>query len=484
MSLSETLYWHDYETFGTNPAVDRPVQFAGLRTDTKLNVVGEPLVIYARPARDYLPHPAACLVTGITPQVAEERGLCEAEFMGAIHRQLSQPGTCALGYNSLRFDDEFTRYGLYRNLYDPYAREYRNRCSRWDLIDVVRTAYALRPGGIEWPVHDNGLPSFRLEDLTAANGLDHGQAHDALSDVQATIAMARLLREQQPKLYDYLFENRSKQAVKAMIDVQGLKPLLHVSGMFGAARANLGLIVPLLWHPQNSNEVICFDLSCDPAPLFDLPADTLRELLYTRAEHMPEGQERPGLKSVHINRCPVLLPTKMADRAIAERSGLDGEQCRQHLAQLRKLHALAPDRLNDTLHLIAGHKAESVQNDADAALYDGFLPDEDREQLDTLRELSPQELAAAGAPFIDDRLPELLFRYRANNYPETLSDEERTEWETLRFQRLSEPDPRGRRLDLEQFHGELEKQLAEGGLGDRDRDILLQLQRWGDALLI
>ena len=191
MSSSETLYWHDYETFGANPAHDRPVQFAGLRTDLDLNPLGEPLVVYARPARDYLPHPEACLITGILPQEADEKGLCEAEFIQRISDELQVPGTCTVGYNSLRFDDTVTRFTLYRNLRDPYAREYGDGRSRWDLIDLMRTAYALRPDGIEWPLREDGLPSFRLEDLTAANGLDHGQAHDARDDVRAMKNLAR-----------------------------------------------------------------------------------------------------------------------------------------------------------------------------------------------------------------------------------------------------------------------------------------------------
>nr|GFC99807.1 hypothetical protein [Tanacetum cinerariifolium] len=113
------------------------------------------------------------------------------------------------GYNTLRFDDEMTRYSLYRNFFDPYGREWQGGNSRWDLIDVVRTAYALRPEGIVWP-EEEGRVTLKLERLTAANGIDHGQAHDALSDVRATIALARLIRDKQPKLYDYLFQLRSK----------------------------------------------------------------------------------------------------------------------------------------------------------------------------------------------------------------------------------------------------------------------------------
>jgi exodeoxyribonuclease-1 len=482
LSSSETLYWHDYETFGSDPGRDRPAQFAGQRTDLDLNPIGEPLVIYARPAPDYLPQPEACLITGITPQQAAQRGVCEAEFMARIHAELAAPGTCGVGYNSLRFDDEVTRYSLYRNLYDPYAREFRNGCSRWDLIDALRTAYALRPEGIAWPRRDDGLPSFRLEDLSAANGLAHGQAHDALSDVQATIALARLLRDRQPRLYDHLFRHRGKQAVAAMIDLKARQPLLHVSGMFGAARANLGLVLPLAWHPGNRNELFCADLSADPSPLLELPAEALRERLYTRGEDLAEGEVRPGLKSVHINRCPVLLPAKMADAAIAARAGLDGARCRAHLARLREHLAKHPDRLAAKLRALALSATPPRRADVERRLYDGFLSDADRAQLERLRRLPPEELAAAGAVFEDERLPELLFRYRARNYPQTLTNEEQAAWEAQRFQRITEPEDTDV-ADLAAYQADLEARLAEPDLGDRERVILEDLQAWGDSLL-
>ncbi|MFO7580543.1 MAG: exodeoxyribonuclease I, partial [Nitrosomonas halophila] len=229
-----TLYWHDYETSGTDPKWDRPVQFAGVRTDSALNEIGEPLVIYCRPPHDRLPQPEACLLTGISPQMADEQGLMEPVFMARIHEQLMQPGTCALGYNTLRFDDEVTRYALYRNFYDPYAREWQHGNSRWDLIDLVRMTYALRPEGMVWPLNEGGRPSFRLEDIASANQLAHDSAHDALSDVRATIALARLMRAQQPRLYDWLFRLRDKRAVAKLLDLAKHTPVLHTSRMYPA----------------------------------------------------------------------------------------------------------------------------------------------------------------------------------------------------------------------------------------------------------
>jgi len=213
-----SFYWHDYETWGADPARDRAAQFAGLRTDLDFNPIGEPLVIYAQPADDMLPQPGACMVTGISPQQALEQGAPEADFFRFIHAEMMQPGTCSLGYNTLHFDDEVTRYGLYRNFFDPYEREWKNGNSRWDLIDVVRLTHALRPEGIEWPEKEPGVTSFRLEKLTEANDIAHLGAHDALADVHATIALARLIRERQPRLFDYVFNHRDKQTLAGMWD--------------------------------------------------------------------------------------------------------------------------------------------------------------------------------------------------------------------------------------------------------------------------
>lgn len=478
-----TFYWHDYETFGADPSRDRPVQFAGVRTDEALNVIGEPLEIFCRPANDFLPHPMACLVTGITPQHALEQGVPECEFIARIHAELAQPGTCGVGYNSLRFDDEVTRYTLYRNFYDPYAREWQNGNSRWDIIDMVRTAYALRPEGIEWPLREDGLPSFRLEDLTNANGIGHEAAHDALSDVHATIAVAKLIRDKQPRLFNYLLENRDKRSVASQLDIARMKPLLHVSGMFGAQRNNIALIVPLAMHPDNKNEVICYDLSAEPQRLFDLSSAELGELLYMRTEDLPEGESRLGLKSVHINRCPVLVTAKMADTATAQRLGIDGDLCRRHLAALREHVAAHAGDFTTKLQAVYGGREYEPVTDPDRMLYSGgFFSANDKRLMDQLRGLGPEELGQISFPFEDKRLPEMLFRYRARNFPDSLSAEEHALWEEFRFARLTEPEY-GAGICMEDFQAEIEARVGTGELSEAQISLMEQLLDWADGLL-
>ncbi|SUI82307.1 Exodeoxyribonuclease I [Serratia quinivorans] len=305
-----TFYIHDYETFGISPSMDRPAQFAGVRTDMDFNIIEEPLVIYCTPADDYLPDPEAVMITGITPQLALAKGVNEAEFTRQIHQAFSVPGTCILGYNNIRFDDEVSRNIFYRNFYDPYAYSWQNGNSRWDLLDVMRACYALRPDGIVWPENEDGFPSFRLEHLTRANGVEHEHAHDAMSDVYATIAMAKLVKQAQPRLFDFLLQHRNKHKLNALIDIAEMTPLVHVSGMFGAARGNTSWVSPLAWHPDNKNAVIMCDLAGDMTPLLTLSADELRERLYTRREDLAPGQSPVPIKLVHINKCPVLAPAK------------------------------------------------------------------------------------------------------------------------------------------------------------------------------
>ena len=468
-----TLYWHDYETSGTDPQLDRPLQFAGLRTDEELNIIGEPLVIHARPSNDFLPHPEACLVTGITPQKALEQGVPEADFIRQIHAELSQQGTCGTGYNSIRFDDEFTRNTLYRNLFDPYAREWQHGNSRWDIIDLTRTAYALRPEGIEWPRREDGSPSFRLEELTRANGLEHASAHDALSDVHATIALARLLRKRQPRLYQYLFGLRHKQKVLDLLNLRDGKPVVHISGMIPSRLGCATLVLPLARHPGNANGIIVFDLREDPRPLLDLDAKTIRQRVFTARDDLPEGVERIPLKVIHVNRCPVVAPLATLEDRHEARLSLDRAACLEHAASLlaRRQH------LEEKIREVFRPQQEEAPRDPDLAIYSGgFFTDDDRRKMEYLRKLSPAELSSADIIFDDPRLPEMVFRYRARNWPETLSAGERAAWEEFRQERLRH----GPGLTLDEFNRRIESLRASG----QDPDILNALERYAEGIIL
>ena len=323
-----TFLWHDYETFGANVRRDRPAQFAALRTDEQLNQIGSPVMLYCQPANDFLPDPQACLITGITPQLCLEKGIPEYQFAARIEQALSLPGTIGVGYNSIRFDDEITRFMFWRSLIDSYEREWQNDCGRWDLLDVVRTAYALRPEGIQWPLKEDGKPSFKLIDLSAANGLLHEAAHDALSDVRATIALARLIKKAQPKLFDFCLGLHKKERVAAELGLpvasNNARPFLHISGMFPTERGCLALMWPLAMHPSNKNELLAWDLSQDPTELATMNVDQIRLRLFTKTADLPENVQRLPVKSIHLNKSPVVIGNlKTLPVNLAQRWGID-----------------------------------------------------------------------------------------------------------------------------------------------------------------
>ena len=475
-----TFLWHDYETFGTDTRRDRPAQFAAIRTDAELHEIGAPLMWYCRPGDDYLPSPEACLITGITPQLCLERGVAESEFAARIEAEMARPGTIAVGYNTIRFDDEITRHLFWRNLIDPYAREWQNQCGRWDLLDVVRMAHALRPEGIEWPQVD-GRPSFRLELLTRANGIAHEAAHDALSDVRATIALARLLRQCQPRLFEHALslhkKERVAQELRLPTTLQSARPFLHVSGMFAPERGCLALMWPLASHPTNKNELLAWDLAHDPSELAALSADEVRQRLFTRSADLPEGVERLALKSVHLNKSPMVVgnPNTLTPE-LAARWGIDVAQAARHADAARALPDLS------VLWAEVFRRPQEAAPDVEQDLYGGFVGNEDRRRLTRLRALPAQELAHARTGFDDPRLAELVWRWRMRNFPQTRTEEDEARWLAHRSARLVEGQ--GGALTAQALFDRIDPLMDEAQEQDDERaqELLSALYDWAEAL--
>jgi exodeoxyribonuclease I len=467
-----SFFWHDYETFGRMPRRDRPAQFAGIRTDAELNEIGEPVMLYCQPAPDSLPDPEACLLTGITPQTCLERGVPEYEFANTIEKQLSQSGTVGVGYNSIRFDDEVTRHLFWRNLIDPYAREWQNQCGRWDLLDVVRVTWALRPEGIEWPKNEEGKPSFKLENLTRANGLGHEAAHDALSDVRATIGLAKLIKNAQPKLWDFCLRLRKKEEVAKEIGVG--KPFLHVSGMYGTERGCMALVWPLAVHPANKNEIIVWDLATHPKELLHLNAEQIRQRVFNKAEDLPDGVNRLPIKSIHINKSPIVIGNlKTLNAAIAAKWAIDVDQSLKNAETLaQEMHLLTP------LWADVFSKPAQPDIDVDEDLYGGFVGNEDRRTLQKLRDTKPEQLADRIPTFNDPRLDEILFRYRARNFPDLLTDDEQAQWQQFLAQRLHEG--KGGYVTLQAFFEKIDE-LNESA-DERGQEILSSLYDYAEQI--
>ena len=479
--MAASLFWYDLETFGTDPRYDRVAQFAGIRTGDDFNVIGDPVELYVRVATDYIPNPHSCLVTGIVPQDTREKGIPEYEFAERVFTEWMKPGTCVAGYNSIRFDDEFMRNVFYRNLYDPYLREYSNGNSRWDLIDVLRAARDLRPEGIEWPNQEaegtrEGRPSFRLEELSRANGIPHDDAHDALADVRVTIEMAKLLHEKQPKLFRFLFTHRSKEKVSSLINLHTREPLLHTSVMYTRPEGCTSLVSPLTVDPNNRNAVIAYDLRFDPRPLIELSVEKIREQVFTPEKEL-EG-ERIHLNTIALNKCPVIAPLKSLDAATAKRLKLDRDTIHQRWLQLR-----AADNLTEKVRAVFDTPVPAGEGvDVDGAIYaGGFFPDEDRTLFDSFHARGVEAWREFAGSFADQRAEKLLRRLIGRNYPQYLNQQEQKKWKNFCATRLLFP-PTPELDDFGTFEKKLEVLSRSSELAPKDKLIVRRLMDYRNHL--
>lgn len=414
--MTKTFFFYDLETSGLNPRVDRIMQFAGQRTDMKLNPIGEPVNILVKMTEDALPSPSAIAVTKITPQQTLRDGISEKEFVDLISEEIFTPDTIAVGYNTVRFDDEFMRALLWRNFYDAYEWEWKDGRSRWDMLDVVRLTRALRPDGINWPFTEDGKPTNRLELLTKLNGLAHEHAHDALSDVYATIAVAKMIREKQPKLFEYLFKMREKNAVKKLVNLDDKKPFVYASGRYSSEYNKTTVAFPLT-SGRNGN-VLVFDLRYN-----------LEEL---------DDKYYPVVKELCFNKCPAVAPISVLEDGGWEKIGLDKETIEKNLEILNKHPEFA-----EQMRLKNEEEKEFPQAlEPEAALYDGFLNDRDRIKVAAVRNAKPNELVDFHPEFDDERLPELLLHYKGRNFPETLSESENEKWKEYKKARLERQTPK------------------------------------------
>ena len=419
--MQSTFFWYDLETTGTDPILDRIVQFAGQRTDSDLRPIGPPVNFYIKPSVDTLFHPDATLITGIDPDQLDAEGLSELEGLRKILACFTEPGTCVVGYNNLNFDDEFVRQSLYRNFFDPYAREWQNGNSRWDLINLLRMTYALRPMGINWPQRGDGKPSFTLVSMAEANGLSHENAHDALSDIEATISLAKLVKTVQPKLFDYHFRMRKKQPVLDLLYPLGKAPVLLVQPFFEASDRYLAPVLPLLAHPSNQNSVICLDLRQDPEGYCSLKGDALTDFLFPK--RVEGARSKPSaVQRIQINRCPPIAPVNTLPSALAADFSWSPDRLSGFIKQIQS-HPSIQGVLLDALQRVS----EPLVMDAEFQLYGGgFVSEVDRSRFAWVHE-------TASAPgqtevFEAARLNELLFTFKARHYPESLDTAQVQRW--------------------------------------------------------
>lgn len=436
--MAGSFFFYDLETSGLSARDDRIMQFAGRRTDLNFEPIGEPYNILVTLNDDTLPSPDALMVTGISPQKTVDEGYSEAEFAKLLIDEIFTPETITVGFNNVRFDDEFIRHLLWRNFYDPYEWAYKDGRSRWDMLDVVRMTRALRPDGINWPVDKEGKPTNRLELMTKENGIDHLSAHDALSDVDALIGVTKLIADKQPQLLQYLLSMRGKKDVQKLINLDDKKPFVYVSGRYENEWQKATVAFPVAPAP-NSN-VLVYDLRYDPTLFVSMNEKDLAKLVFaTWEERQKEDFVRLPVKALQYNRCPAVAPLGVLEQGDGwKRIGLNSETVTANAKAL-----LAHPEFAEKLRSVFERKREMAPGaDPESQLYDGFLSDQDRLRVETVRNASEHDLADFHPTFVDERLSPLLLHYKARNYPRTLAEAEVHEWEKWRATRLHKQLPK------------------------------------------
>lgn len=468
--MAQTFFFYDLETSGLSAQNDRIMQFAGIRTDMNLKQIGEPVNVLVKLNDDTLPSPDAIMVTGITPQQTQADGYSEAEFTKMVTSDIFTPDTIAVGFNNIRFDDEFIRYLLWRNFHDPYEWTWKEGRSRWDLLDVVRMTRALRPDGIVWPVDDKGQPTNRLELLASKNNLIHEKAHDALSDVEALIGVTRLIRDKQPQLYEYLLKLRDKNEVKKLVNVDEKQPFVYVSGRLDSEFNKATVAFPLTTG-ANGN-IVVYDLRYDPTPFISMDQKALAKKIYvTWEERQKDDFIKLPVKELQYNRAPAVAPLGV----LAQQDGwtaisLDEATITKH----RNILLSAPGFAENIRSLFENKKEYKKSNDPEAMLYDGFVPDADKIRIDSVRNADERQLADFHPVFIDERLSALLLHYKARSFPRSLAQDESVAWERWRSSKITASLP-----DFMKSLGRLSSSIKD----DNKQFLLQELQLWAESVL-
>lgn len=461
--MAQSFLFYDLETFGLDSKADRIAQVAMVRTDMQLRVIQDPVVMLCAIAPDYLPSPSSCLVTGITPQKTLRDGICEFDFISRINREFMVPDTVVLGFNNIAFDDEFIRNCLYRNLMDPYEREWMNGCSRWDVLDLVRAVHDFRPEGISF-LHrkENGATSFRLVHLTEDNGIPQEGAHDALVDVYATINVTKLIRQKQPALFDYYFSHRSKRSLNSMLDTLRGTPVMYTCQFFTNEHGSSRPVCPISLDRSRANTVVCFDLTKDARTLLD-------------AEDVWNGLVR-----ITTNRCPFIAPITILSKVeeVQRRLAIDMELMQSNLDFIHHNRAAILERLEPLME----KKSQTDANlDPDLRIYaDSFYSDNDRANMKLINSFPPQRRLRAGLHFDSEKVPKLLFRQVARNWPEVLGENERLLWKNYCATRLIQPF--GRNPGYNAYMREIADGLESMGTDARSKLTLVALREYGQQL--
>ncbi len=402
----KTFLFYDIETSGLNPAFDQILTFAAIRTDSRLREMDRTSIVISLRS-DVVPSPGAFVTHRLTPEDLKD-GLCEYQGVARVHRLLNVPDTISIGYNSLGFDDEFLRFAFYRNLLDPYTHQYANGCSRMDLLPVAALYRIFKPDGIDWPAIDD-KPSMRLELISEKNNLvQSGRAHDAMTDVEATLALARRLSDQKP-MWNYcldFFDKKNDQARVEAVDevfqsIFGRHRLcIMVSVSFGSDVMYMAPVLSLGHSTPYANQSLWLRLDREPVLPFE-----------------PDSDDRPFVIRKRYGESRIVLPP--LDRFWRRLTPSQQQACEKNLAMVK-------ENQDEFQKLVVHHRAFEYpfvpDLDLDAALYqDGFFTGAEKKEMAQFHRAVGKEKMAVCETLVSPRVKGLAQRIMVRNFLEQAS---------------------------------------------------------------
>ena len=462
--MTPTFFWYDYETTDLDWYRARPVQVAGIRTDESLEREGKLGELYCQPAPDHLPRIGSVLTHRVSPVHARDRGIREFEFAKKVHKQLHAEGTCTVGFNATTFDHRITHHLFFRNLFDPYRWHWKDSStSKWDIIELCRAAYALRRDILLWPYDDEGYAAFKLHKLALENSIRSEYSHRAVSgqdphsaadDVRLTLDLARLLKGASKNLWDY---SRSCQSVEHV--VRSIRTTFLIVNTTVLRQRGAATIAGFLGQdPNDKNRNYAFDLSYNPAEFFDANAESL--LTYkpkSSADNRDPRRHVPILR-FRANASPYVMEFDLSNPMSEARQGLlDGLQLAPLDELQRRFSALDSNTKFKTRVVELNKPSYPERACPEENLYGLDVDRSDRAQLTRIRK-------SIGRPnwwknerhFRAKWLPGMVLRFRARNFPETLSDKEAEDWRDYCRQRLLREKVEDGLTEFERYERDLE----------------------------
>lgn len=415
--------FYDTETTGTQTAFDQILQFAAIKTDQEFNEL-ERFDIRCQLLPYIVPAPGALRVTGVTPAMLTDPTLpSHYQAMLEIRAQLLawSPATF-IGFNSLDFDEILLRQALFQTLHPAYLTNTEGN-RRSDAMRVAHAASIFAPESIDVPTDHRGRETFRLDRLAPANGFNHDGAHEAMADVEATIHMARLIRQRDPAIWDALDRATTKNAARDLINAESMFVLTERY----FSRTYSWLVTPCGQNPEYDAQQAVFDLYYDPDDYRQLSTEDLVGVLSASPK---------VIRSLRTNAQPIIMPAEAAPPSVKALAIPPAELARR-VAVIQADNDFR-DRVGHAQALRFADQTPSPY--AEARIYDGFPSNADQALMAQFHEEGWPDRVALADRIEDDRVQEFARRLIYFERPGLLSPQNRAELDAWRTSRLLADD--------------------------------------------